>query len=94
MDKRYTAISLREQIALRQQAIDEVLAHPEWSLAEALRHVRSTLRLTTIEMAKLSGVSFRTLQDIEQGRSTGTIKTMNSLLAVLGLRLGVVRAVA
>ena len=94
MDKRYAAISLREQIALRQQAIDEVLAHPEWSLAEALRHIRSTLRLTTIEMARLSGVSFRTLQDIEQGRSSGTIKTVNKLLAVLGLRLGVIRVAA
>lgn len=93
MDKRYAAISLREQIALRQQAIDAVLAHPEWSLADALRHIRVTLRLTTVEMAKLSGVSFRTLQDVEQGRSSGTIKTVNKLLAVLGLRLGVVRIV-
>lgn len=92
MDKRYAAISLREQIALRQQAIDDVLAHPEWSLADALRHIRVTLRLTTIEMAKLSGVSFRTLQDVEQGRSSGTIKTVNKLFAVLGLKLGVVRA--
>ena len=94
MDKRYAGISLREQIALRQQAIDEVLAHPEWSLAEALRHIRSTLRLTTVETARLSGVSFRTLQDIEQGRSSATIKTVNKLLAVLGLRLGVIRVVA
>ena len=91
MDKRYSVITLREQIALRQKAIDEVLAHPEWSLADSLRHLKSTLRLTTAELAKLSGVSFRTLQDIEQGRSTGTVQTMNKLFGVLGLRLGVVQ---
>jgi DNA-binding XRE family transcriptional regulator len=90
MDKRYNAISLREQIALRQRAIDEVLTHPEWGLTESLRHIRTTLRLTAAELAKLSGVSFRTLQDIEQGRSTGTVQTMNKLFSVLGLRLGVV----
>jgi DNA-binding XRE family transcriptional regulator len=89
MDKRYSAISLREQVALRQKAIDGVLAHPEWSLNESLRHVKSTLRLTTAELAKLAGVSYRTLQDIEQGRSTGTVQTMNKLFSVLGLRLGV-----
>lgn len=89
MDKRYSAISLREQVALRQKAIDGVLAHPEWSLSESLRHVKSTLRLTTAELAKLAGVSYRTLQDIEQGRSTGTVQTMNKLFSVLGLRLGV-----
>lgn len=91
MDKRYAAISLREQIALRQRAIDEVLAHPEWTLTESLRHIKTTLRLTTAELAKLSKVSFRTIQDIEQGRSTGTVQTMDKLLGVLGLRLGVVR---
>ena len=51
MDKRYNALPLAEQLALRQQAIDDVLAHPEWTLAQAVRHLKKTMRLTTAEVA-------------------------------------------
>jgi len=92
MDKRYLALSLPEQLDLRRQAIEDVLAHPEWPLREAIRHLKRTMRLTSTEIAKLAGVSTRTVQDIEQGRSEGTVQTMNRILGILGLRLGVVRA--
>ncbi|MEN8512335.1 MULTISPECIES: helix-turn-helix domain-containing protein [Burkholderia] len=91
MDKRYNAMSLPEQLALRRQAIDDVLAHPEWSLRESVRHLKQTMRLTSAEMAKLAGVSTKTIQDIEQGRSDGTVQTMNRIFGMLGLKLGVVR---
>ncbi|MEY4414463.1 MAG: hypothetical protein RIQ53_1756 [Pseudomonadota bacterium] len=91
MDKRYTPLSVPEQLALRQQAIDEVLAHPEWPLGRGVRHLRTTLRLTTAELSRLSGVSSRALQDIEQGRSAGTVQTLDRILGLLGLRLGVTR---
>lgn len=91
MDKRYNALSLAEQLALRRQAVEDVLTHPEWTLPQAVRHLKKTMRLTTAEMAKLSGVSYRTLQDIEQQRSEGTVQTMNRLFGMLGLKLGVTR---
>lgn len=91
MDKRYNTLPLAEQLQLRKQAIDEVLAHPEWSLPESVRHLKKTMRLTTAEMAKLSGVGFRTMQDIEQERSEGSVQTLNRILATLGLKLGVAR---
>lgn len=91
MDKRYTALTLQQQLDLRRQAVDDVLSNPEWSLPQAVRHLKKTMRLTTAELAKLSGVAFRTLQDIEQERSEGSVQTMNRILAVLGLKLGVVR---
>lgn len=91
MDKRYTALSLPEQLELRRQAVEDVLAHPEWPLAQAVRHLKKGMRLTTAEMARLSGVSYRTLQDIEQERSEGTVQTMNRVFGMLGLKLGVVR---
>lgn len=91
MDKRYNAMSLPEQLALRRQAIEDVLAHPEWSLRESMRHLKKTMRLTSAEMAKLAGVSTKTIQDIEQGRSDGTVQTMNRIFGLLGLKLGVVR---
>ena len=47
---------------------------------------------SSAELAKLAGVSLKTMRDIEQGRSEGTIQTLNRILGVVGLRLGVVRA--
>lgn len=91
MDKRYTPIPLPEQLELRRQAIEDVLAHPEWTLPQAVRHLKKTMRMTTTEMAKISGVSYRTMQDIEQERSDGTVQTMNRIFGMLGLKLGVVQ---
>lgn len=91
MDKRYTVLPISEQLQLRKQAVDQVLAHPEWSLAESVRHLKKTMRLTTAEIAKLSGVGFRTMQDIEQERSKGSVQTLNKILATLGLKLSVAR---
>ena len=92
MDKRYKALSVPEQLALRLQAIEEVLVNPEWTLQQSVRHLKRTLRLTSAELARLASVSTKTIQDIEQGRSEGTVQTLNRILGVLGLELGVVRA--
>ena len=91
MDKRFNPIPLVKQLELRRQAVEDVLAHPEWSLAQAVRHLKTTMRLTTAEMAKLSGVAYRTMQDIEQERSEGSVQTMNRIFGMLGLKLGVAR---
>ena len=93
MDKRFNPLSITQQLELRRQAVDDVLAHPEWSLPQAVRHLKKTMRLTTAEMAKLSGVAYRTLQDIEQERSDGSVQTMNRIFGMLGLKLGVARIV-
>ena len=91
MDKRFNTLTLAQQLDLRQQAIDDVLAHPEWSLPQAVRHLKKTMRITTVEMAKLSGVAYRTMQDIEQERSDGSVQTMNRIFGMLGLKLSVAR---
>ena len=76
------SIYASEQLDLRREAI------------EAICHMRRAMRLTTAEMPKLSDVSQRTLQDIEQERSEGSVQTMNRIPDVLGLRLGVCRIIA
>jgi DNA-binding transcriptional regulator YiaG len=91
MDKRYNAMSLEEQLSLRRRAVEDVLAHPEWTLAQSVRHLRKTMRLTTRELAQLSGLSFRTVQNIEREVSYGTVGSMNGLLGLMGLKLGVTR---
>ena len=92
MDKRYAALSMGEQLMLRKQAIDDVLEHPEWTLQQSVRHLKRSMRLTSAELAKMAGINARTLLDIEQGRSTGTVQTLNGILGVLGLKLGVFKA--
>jgi DNA-binding transcriptional regulator YiaG len=94
MDKRYKPLSLSEQMMLRQEVMDEVLAHPEWPLPDVIRFIKKRLRLTTEDLAKLSGVSFRAVQNIERGVSPGTVQSVNRLLGVLGLRLGAVKSTA
>jgi DNA-binding transcriptional regulator YiaG len=89
MDKRFKPLTLADQLVLRRQAIEAVTTHPEWTIAESIRHIRTTLRLTAPEYARLARVSVRTLRDIEAGASTGTVQTVESLLGVVGLSLGV-----
>lgn len=91
MDRRYTTLPPVDPDLLREQAVADVLAHPEWTLTEALRHLKKTMRLTTAELAGLSGVGYRTLQDIEHGRSEGTVQTMSRVFGSVGLKLGLVR---
>lgn len=91
MDKRFNTLSIPQQLELRKQAVEDVPSHPEWSLAQAVRHLKKTMRLTTVEMAKLSGVAYRTMQDIEQERSEGSVQTMNRILGMLGFKLSVAR---
>lgn len=92
MDKRYNTLSMPEQLQLRKQAVDDVLAHPEWTLPQAVRHLKKTMRLTTAEMAKLSGIAYRTMQDIEQERSDGSVQTMSRIFGMLGLKLSVAKS--
>lgn len=89
MDKRYKPLTLSQQIELRQQVMNDLLSHPEWSLQEAVCHLKKGLRLTTADLARLAGVSARTVQDIERGVSQGTVQTLDRILGVLGLRLSV-----
>jgi transcriptional regulator with XRE-family HTH domain len=91
MDKRYGTLTPPQQMDLRKRAVNDVLTNPQWSLAEAVRHLKKTMRLTTTELAKLAGISFRTLQDIEREKSEGTVQTLNRIFGVLGLKLTVAR---
>jgi len=90
MDKRFTPLSPPEQLMARKQAIEDVLANPEWTLQQSVLHLKRSMRLTSAEMAKMAGISQKTLLDIEQGRSMGTVQTLNKILGLLGLKLGVV----
>lgn len=63
------------------------LAHPEWTFAQTLRHVRASLRMTLDDMAKVSKVSRQTLRNIEADTNSPSLETAARLLKPFGLRL-------
>lgn len=51
---------------------------------ELLKKLREEKGLTQIELSKKSGVSYRTITNIEQGYSKGNDETWRRLMKVLG----------
>lgn len=89
VDKRFKPIDIDEQFDVRRALIKDIEDHPSRSVPEVIRLVRTTLRLTMAEYAKLCGVSARGLQDIERGIKSPTLDTVAKLLRPMGLRVGV-----
>lgn len=89
MDKRYNPLSPFEEIEMRKALLDEIREQPGMSLMTALRTLRTRTRLTVAEYSKITGVAARTIQNIEAGRVSPTIKTADKLLQPFGLSMGV-----
>lgn len=90
MDKRFKPLTTSEELDVRRALLDDIEAHPGRPVPEVIRLVRTTLRLTIAEYAKLCGVSARGLQDIEREVKSPTLDTVAKLLRPMGLRVGVV----
>lgn len=92
MDKRRKPLTPQEQLLLRQRVETMILEHPQLSVTRLLREVRKTLHLTIAEMARIGGLSVPALKNIESGKNSPSLATVEGLLKPLGLRLGVIRA--
>ncbi|MCI1014740.1 XRE family transcriptional regulator [Herbaspirillum sp. BH-1] len=90
MDKRFKPLTAIEQLEERRALFDELAADPTLPIPAVIRKIRTTLRLTIAEYAKLCGVSARTLQDIERGESSPTLATADKLLKPVGMSVGAV----
>ncbi len=90
MDKRFKPLTAIEQLEERRVLFDELAADPTLPIPTVIRKIRTTLRLTIAEYAKLCGVSARTLQDIERGESSPTLATADKLLKPVGMSVGAV----
>lgn len=90
MDKRFKPLSPAEELQARRALADELAAAPDLPIPAVIRKIRTTLRLTIAEYAKLCGVSARTLQDIEREESSPTLATAEKLLRPMGMTPGVV----
>lgn len=90
-DQRFKPLSPIEQQQERMALAAELAADPAMPVPQVIRKIRSTLRLTIAEYARLCGVSARTLQDIERGESSPTLATADKLLKPLGMSVGAVK---
>lgn len=89
MDRRYKPLTPHEQLKLRQELTATMAAHPEWAFAQVIKHIRKTLRLTILDMAKVGRVSAQTLKNVEAAKNSPTLETAERLLRPFGLRLTV-----
>lgn len=92
MDKRRKTLTPHEQLLLREAMIAMVAQHPEWDVPKMLKEIRKSLHLTTHDMARVGRISEPALRNLEAGRSSPTLKTVDALLRPLGLKLAVTRA--
>ena len=65
--------------------VEELAADPSMPIPAVIRKIRTSLRLTIAEYAKLCGVSARTLQDLEREESSPTLATGENLLRPMGM---------
>jgi DNA-binding transcriptional regulator YiaG len=94
MDKRYKALSPQEMLSVRRQVVEDLAATPELPIPLVIRKIRTSLRYTIAEYAKLCGVSARTLSEIERGTNSPTLATVEKLLKPMGMVAGAVSASA
>ncbi|TWI61125.1 helix-turn-helix protein [Pseudoduganella lurida] len=90
MDKRYKPMAPAEMNAVRRALHDELLAAPSMPIPAVIRKIRTGLRLTIAEYARLCGVSARALADIEREATSPTLATVEKLLRPFGLQPGAV----
>lgn len=64
------------------------LARGEIDLADAVRRMRHLSGLTQPEFARHRGISVQALQQIESGRGNPTVRTLDAVSKVFGLRVG------
>ena len=89
MDKRFKPLTAAEALEARRVLADELAADPGMPIPMVIRKIRTALRLTIAEYAKLCGVSPRTLQDIEREESSPTLATAEKLLRPIGMVISV-----
>ena len=90
MDKRFNPLSPAEALHARRVLSEELAADPGMPIPAVIRKIRSSLRLTIAEYAKVCGVSARTLQDIEREVASPTLATVEKLLRPMGMAPGAV----
>ncbi len=57
-------------------------------IREIIKKRRSVLRITQQDLAELSGVSLRTIKDIESGKANPSLNMLSKIADILGMQVG------
>ena len=90
MDKRFKKLTTAEELIERKKLSEEMALNPHLPVPVAIRKIRTALRLTKVEYAKLCGVSESTLSKLERDDTSPTLATVNKLLKPVGMVVGAV----
>lgn len=90
MDKRYQPMTQEQQWQAREELYDTLRSQPGLSFPETLALIRSKLRMTYAELARVTGVSERFLRASEAGEGNPSLHTANRVLRPFGLVMGVI----
>jgi predicted transcriptional regulator len=85
-------LSRDEVESLRKQLVS-LVPRASSDIPQLLRTMRLITRKSQIEYAKLCGVAPRVLADIEAGKGSPTVETLEKLLRPFGYRVGIVAQV-
>ncbi len=77
VDKRRKPLTPHQQLSLRHAMAEMVAQHPEWAVPKMLKEIRKTLHLTTHDMARVGRISALALRNLESGRSSPSLKTVD-----------------
>lgn len=61
--------------------------HPEYSLGERLKFIRETRKMTQAGLAKESGLTQATIANLESGRKSPSIETLEKLAEALDIHI-------
>jgi XRE family transcriptional regulator, regulator of sulfur utilization len=89
MQRVHRNLSRDEVEALRRELAD-LVPEARSNIAPLLRKMRLITRKSQSEYARLCGVAPRVLADIESGKGSPTVDTLEKLLRPFGYRVGVV----
>ena len=80
----------RDEVELLRQELVTLVPRASADIPRLLRTMRLIARKSQVEYARMCGVAPRVLTDIEAGRGSPTVETLEKLLKPFGYRLGVV----
>lgn len=89
MDQRFKHRSHERDLALRDDLYKKLRDH-QISLGEAVLQMQKISRLTQPEFAKHRGVSVAALRQITSGKGNPTVETLNKIVSIFGLEVGLV----
>lgn len=89
MDKRIKTRTHDHDLALRDELL-QALAANAIDLADAVKLMQRISRLTQPEFAKHRGISTAALRQIISGKGNPTVETINKVVGIFGLEVGLV----